>query len=212
MALLSCPECKKQISDQAPACLHCGYPIKATVQSKSKLTQDIEDVKTVGAWLAFFITLPTLAVPAVISTLLDNPGQFDEEAIKILWDTFLLTAPLTCAIALIGIWITPIIEKYSSNDQTPTYSATLGIGIGILFSLWLAAQISQSLLNIQGVDVVTITSNTNASGPLKIWMSLWNIFVEYFRLYGFHKFLSSCAIGVFLGWIWNSKILAYFRN
>ena len=211
MALLSCPECKKQISDQAPACLHCGYPSKTTVQSKSKITQDIEDIKTAGAWLAFFITLPTLAVPAVISTLLDNPGQFDEEAIKILWETFLLTAPLTCAIALIGVWITPIIEnieKYSSH--TNLFMSV--IGIGTLFSLWLAAQISQSLLNIQGVDVVTITSSTNASGPLKIWMSLWNIFVEYFRLYGFQKFLSSCAIGIFLGWIWNSKILPYFRN
>jgi hypothetical protein len=207
MALLSCPECKQQISDQATVCIHCGYPSKTTVQSKSKITQDIEDIKTVGAWLAFFITLPTLAVPAVISTLLDNPGQFDEEAIKILWETFLLTAPLTCAIALIGVWITPIIEKYSS----PTYSVMSGIGIGALFSLWLAAQISQSLLNIQGVDIVTTISSTNASGPLKIWMSLWNIFVEYFRLYGFQKFLSSCAIGIFLGWIWNSKILPYFR-
>ncbi|MEO2799991.1 zinc ribbon domain-containing protein, partial [Flavonifractor plautii] len=26
MALISCPECGKQISDQAPACIHCGYP------------------------------------------------------------------------------------------------------------------------------------------------------------------------------------------
>ena len=27
MALISCPECGKQISDQAPACIHCGYPL-----------------------------------------------------------------------------------------------------------------------------------------------------------------------------------------
>ena len=26
MALISCPECGKQISDQAPACIHCGDP------------------------------------------------------------------------------------------------------------------------------------------------------------------------------------------
>ncbi len=27
MALIACPECNKQVSDQAPACPHCGFPI-----------------------------------------------------------------------------------------------------------------------------------------------------------------------------------------
>lgn len=29
MPLIECPDCKKQISDQAPACIHCGCPIQA---------------------------------------------------------------------------------------------------------------------------------------------------------------------------------------
>lgn len=29
MALIKCPECGKQISDKASACIHCGYPIQA---------------------------------------------------------------------------------------------------------------------------------------------------------------------------------------
>lgn len=28
MALISCPECKQSVSDQAPTCPTCGYPIK----------------------------------------------------------------------------------------------------------------------------------------------------------------------------------------
>ncbi len=28
MALISCPECSKQISDQSYSCPHCGYPMK----------------------------------------------------------------------------------------------------------------------------------------------------------------------------------------
>lgn len=28
MALISCPECSKQISDQSNSCPHCGYPMK----------------------------------------------------------------------------------------------------------------------------------------------------------------------------------------
>ncbi|EEG75430.1 zinc ribbon domain-containing protein [[Clostridium] hylemonae] len=27
MALIICPECKKQVSDQAEVCIHCGYPL-----------------------------------------------------------------------------------------------------------------------------------------------------------------------------------------
>lgn len=27
MALINCPECGKQISDKAPACIHCGNPM-----------------------------------------------------------------------------------------------------------------------------------------------------------------------------------------
>lgn len=28
MSLIMCPECKKEISDKATVCVHCGYPIK----------------------------------------------------------------------------------------------------------------------------------------------------------------------------------------
>lgn len=28
MSLIKCPECKKEVSDKAESCLHCGYPIK----------------------------------------------------------------------------------------------------------------------------------------------------------------------------------------
>lgn len=27
MSLITCPECGKQISDKAPACIHCGFPL-----------------------------------------------------------------------------------------------------------------------------------------------------------------------------------------
>lgn len=28
MALIACPECKKQVSEKADKCLHCGYKFK----------------------------------------------------------------------------------------------------------------------------------------------------------------------------------------
>ena len=31
MALIACPECGGKISDQAKACVHCGYPLKRAI-------------------------------------------------------------------------------------------------------------------------------------------------------------------------------------
>ena len=31
MALISCPDCRKQVSDKAVACINCGYPIKELI-------------------------------------------------------------------------------------------------------------------------------------------------------------------------------------
>ena len=28
MALIKCPECGREISNKAPACIHCGYPLQ----------------------------------------------------------------------------------------------------------------------------------------------------------------------------------------
>jgi uncharacterized membrane protein YvbJ len=29
MSLVTCPDCGKQVSEQAPSCIHCGRPLKA---------------------------------------------------------------------------------------------------------------------------------------------------------------------------------------
>lgn len=31
MALIKCPECGKEVSDKAPTCIHCGFPLSATI-------------------------------------------------------------------------------------------------------------------------------------------------------------------------------------
>ena len=76
MALISCPECGKQISDAANTCPHCGFPITSqatssiseekAVQSKINLqegvnpkldkNQNIDDFNT-GCGVALFIVV-----------------------------------------------------------------------------------------------------------------------------------------------------------
>ena len=33
MSLILCPECKHEISDKAPYCIHCGFPLNTSYQS-----------------------------------------------------------------------------------------------------------------------------------------------------------------------------------
>ena len=32
MALIRCPECGREVSNQAPACIHCGYPLQGSME------------------------------------------------------------------------------------------------------------------------------------------------------------------------------------
>ncbi len=80
MALIKCPECGKEISDKAPKCIHCGYPLKKEpkkeekVEPKPKQTKKAEPENLDGltsAWLiiatliCFGIALIQLVSPIV---------------------------------------------------------------------------------------------------------------------------------------------------
>lgn len=45
MSLIKCPECKKEISDQATSCPHCGFPL----QKKERLKNNRYSIKLVDA-------------------------------------------------------------------------------------------------------------------------------------------------------------------
>lgn len=58
MALIKCPECGKEISDKAPACIHCGYPLQnqnanTGAEPETKLCEVtfIRLKKTAAAWV-----------------------------------------------------------------------------------------------------------------------------------------------------------------
>ena len=41
MALIVCPECGKEVSDQAENCIHCGFPLKNSSESTASKSVDI---------------------------------------------------------------------------------------------------------------------------------------------------------------------------
>ena len=40
MALINCPECGKEVSDRAPACIHCGFPFSELKKEEPALAND----------------------------------------------------------------------------------------------------------------------------------------------------------------------------
>ena len=64
MALINCPECKKEVSDQSSSCPHCGYPISRSKMAATHYEQQYatpvsnNDGSSFGfAFLGFMIPL-----------------------------------------------------------------------------------------------------------------------------------------------------------
>ncbi|NNF87976.1 MAG: DUF4190 domain-containing protein [Acidimicrobiia bacterium] len=48
MALISCPECSREVSDRAPACPNCGYPIPEPSSEQADLMAKADDLRDAG--------------------------------------------------------------------------------------------------------------------------------------------------------------------
>ena len=69
MALISCPECGKEVSDQALACIHCGYPLQSFPPPKRAPRQYS---------LVFTGLGPHADIPAALHCLSKELGLFSE--------------------------------------------------------------------------------------------------------------------------------------
>lgn len=48
MALINCPECKKEISDRSDICIHCGYPIARLKKFQCKFGDQFFDLSSIA--------------------------------------------------------------------------------------------------------------------------------------------------------------------
>lgn len=60
MALIKCPECGKEISDKAPACIHCGYPLNPAPAPASEPAPKPAAPKSKKAGTLQKVMLPTM--------------------------------------------------------------------------------------------------------------------------------------------------------
>lgn len=98
MALISCPECGKEISDAARSCPHCGYAIREAATNQIKRTPLTEKtpsrasgiflcaggmVMALGSLLFCLFLLPLGVIGLVISAMMVLAGvkQFEDSQI-----------------------------------------------------------------------------------------------------------------------------------
>ena len=63
MALIKCPECGKEVSDKAPTCIHCGYPLSTQKESSYKVVLPTIDELGKNSATAARIASEILKVP-----------------------------------------------------------------------------------------------------------------------------------------------------
>ena len=86
MPLIKCPSCDKDVSSEAPACPHCGHPIRpTTIQKTSK--------KWKGLKLLSVLTV-------IIGIALASTGQEED---NIAW-LLIMGGIITFVIAFVGSW------------------------------------------------------------------------------------------------------------
>lgn len=74
MALINCPECKKEVSDSAKTCPHCGYKlIEDEVQRTN--TQSIKPKKKSGCLTLFIIVAVLLVILYIIGSNGDDSSS-----------------------------------------------------------------------------------------------------------------------------------------
>jgi len=73
MAMIQCPECKQQVSDQAPTCPNCGAPIAMRAYAPPTVPPPPPPKKT-GCWKIGCIVLAALFLIGLIASLVMSPS------------------------------------------------------------------------------------------------------------------------------------------
>lgn len=100
MALIQCPECGKEISNQAPSCIHCGYPLNGAPPVRQA---DERRRKTKGI-------VPAVITLAALITILFSDHLPSLEIIDIRWFTgggLSYISMFLCAVT-IAVYLIPV--------------------------------------------------------------------------------------------------------
>jgi hypothetical protein len=155
--------------------------------------EDLGKVATAAGSVAVILSMISMGLPAILAWITEHLGP----AIPI-WKAFVATAPLTTAVAVIGVGvirgrIDGVWTFLFAVAGTLLLTAGIGHWLGLagwidLFDMW-----EEFPSNIFGFLVAVSYA-----------------FLEnYWRIYGPQLFASSLVVGLFLAWAWGAKILPH---
>ncbi|MDQ8020773.1 MAG: hypothetical protein REI94_02975 [Moraxellaceae bacterium] len=198
MALIPCPECSGRISSLAAACPHCGYPLPKPA-GKPGWSATLGDIRRVGFWVMLFMSLPTLATPALLNKLFAG-GMLDGEGMVSMGRLILLTAPLCAAVALYGIALLRGWLDWEAGAVPHLLS---------VFGLLALGSVLNALFNPQAPVLLSQAWQAAAehSGLTQIVAAVVFMLFGYLKAWGSWPFLSSLVVGGFLAWVWARKLL-----
>ena len=119
MALMKCPECGRDISDRAKACIHCGYPIPRVKEQPAP----IEPKPVEEPVLEQTIVEPTVEAPIQTEQTAEEPGipKMDTNQKKVV---ILIVAVIAAAIALWAITSSVASKKARERDLSDVFDVS----------------------------------------------------------------------------------------
>lgn len=142
--LIKCPECGKEVSDNAVACVHCGYPL---TQKKEAVQKTDQAKRKDGPLVASNIVLGVFGFMMLCGVLTSNGGvEGNRNAAMVSW--FLAVGSICAllaikklnkifAIASTILLLVAFIVSYKSIKISPAYLLLeLAIGINALSTIW----------------------------------------------------------------------------
>lgn len=118
MAIVTCPECGKEISDKAPVCVYCGYKL---VHRKNNVVLADKNERTYNRKKIIFVCLAVAVIVLLLSfgwkCVMNSYGS--EESIVGVWETVISsdTGDITLR------------NEYGENGEFHSYTILYGIQI-----------------------------------------------------------------------------------
>lgn len=192
MALVPCPECKTQISDQAKACPKCGYPMDPKPSKGSAKTPPLPRLRTIPKDTKPPDLLPPLAKP--IRPYMAYAGFLDRLFAYLVDEFLFITAIIivlsifivlfggnagTFSVEMYGIWLKSFLGMNDEDSASPALKLigrTLGFVLRLLYyacfesSDWQATP-GKRLLKLKVMD--------EAGDQISFGLAVWRYLLKY---------------------------------
>ena len=178
-----------------PPSQHASPGGQASVALKETVLKDLKQVGYGAAVLYGIIGFLLLGSQPAAIKCLTEPGQLSEQAVEFYVDLFKQTAPLTLAIALVGIlWACALRAGAGLQDVG-------GLFILSAFILVVSSALGNHLGAGKGVEGQRLVGDL----PFGIGVCV-NALYSYYRAYQGTLFFSSLLVGGYLAVVWVWKI------